>query len=98
MSPGCSSRIPNPDPDFLPVPHPGSSGQKGTGTRIPDPQHQYYLVYVLVPMLKNKNFTTGTYCTTLYSRTPFQSATLVKIRSWVGKRLMASFVTSFMEA
>ncbi len=27
--PGCSSRIPDPDPDFLPIPDPGS--------RIPDP-------------------------------------------------------------
>ncbi len=96
--PGCSSRIPN--PEFLPVPHPGSSGQKGTGTRIPDPDphHRNYLVYVSVPMLKNKNY--RWYCTTLYSRIPFQSAPRVKIRSWVGKRLMASFVTwtSLMEA
>jgi hypothetical protein len=61
------SRIPN--PEFLPVPHPGSSGQKGTGTRIPDPdpQHRYYLVYVSVPMLKNKNFTTGTGYVLLYT-------------------------------
>jgi hypothetical protein len=34
--PGCSSRIwiPKPDPDFLPIPDPGSRGQKGTGSRI----------------------------------------------------------------
>jgi hypothetical protein len=31
---GCSSRIPDPDPDFLPIPDPGSRGQKGTGSRI----------------------------------------------------------------
>jgi hypothetical protein len=33
--------IPDPDPDFLPIPDPGSRGQKGTGSRIqdPDPQH-----------------------------------------------------------
>jgi hypothetical protein len=30
--PGGSSRIP--DPDFLPIPDPGSRGQKGTGSRI----------------------------------------------------------------
>jgi hypothetical protein len=30
--PGFSSRIP--DLDFLPIPHPGSRGQKGTGSRI----------------------------------------------------------------
>jgi hypothetical protein len=29
--------------DFLPIPDPGSKGQKGTGSRIqdPDPQHWY---------------------------------------------------------
>ncbi len=32
--PGCSSRISDPDPDFLPIPNPGSRGQKGTGSRI----------------------------------------------------------------
>jgi hypothetical protein len=39
--PGFSSRIRIPDPDFLPIPNPGSRGQKGTGSRIqdPDPQH-----------------------------------------------------------
>jgi hypothetical protein len=26
--------IPDPDPDFLPIPDPGSRGQKGTGSRI----------------------------------------------------------------
>jgi hypothetical protein len=32
--PGCSSLIPDPDADFLPIPDPGSRGQKGTGSRI----------------------------------------------------------------
>jgi hypothetical protein len=39
--PGClsrirlyPSRIPDPDADFLPIPDPGSRGQKGTGSRI----------------------------------------------------------------
>jgi hypothetical protein len=32
--PGCSSRIPDPDADFLPIPDPGSRGPKGTGSRI----------------------------------------------------------------
>jgi len=32
--PGCSSWIPDPDADFLPIPDPGSRGQKGTGSRI----------------------------------------------------------------
>jgi hypothetical protein len=32
--PGCSSRIPDPDADFLPIPGPGSRGQKRTGSRI----------------------------------------------------------------
>ncbi len=31
---GCSSRIPDPDPYFLPIPDPGSRGQKGTGSLI----------------------------------------------------------------
>ncbi len=33
--PSCSSWIPDPDADFLPIPDPGSRGQKGTGSRIP---------------------------------------------------------------
>jgi hypothetical protein len=39
---GCSSRIWIPDPDFLPIldPDPGSRGQKGTGSWIPDPDPQ----------------------------------------------------------
>jgi hypothetical protein len=34
--PGCSSRIPDPDADFLPsrIPDAGSRGQKGTKSRI----------------------------------------------------------------
>jgi hypothetical protein len=33
--PGCSSRIPDPDADFLPIPDPGSMRQKkGTGSQI----------------------------------------------------------------
>jgi hypothetical protein len=31
--PSCSSRIPDPDPEFLPIPDPGSRGQKGSGSR-----------------------------------------------------------------
>jgi hypothetical protein len=30
--PGCSSWIPDPDADFLPIPDPGSRGQKATGS------------------------------------------------------------------
>ncbi len=30
---------PDPDVDFLSIPDPGSRGQKGTESRIPDPQH-----------------------------------------------------------
>jgi hypothetical protein len=41
--PGSSSRIPDPDADFLPIPDTGSRGQKGTGNRIPDPQHCFFL-------------------------------------------------------
>jgi hypothetical protein len=39
---GCSSRIPDPDADFLPIPYPGSRGQKGTRSRIPDPDPQHW--------------------------------------------------------
>jgi hypothetical protein len=41
--PGCSSRIPDPDADFLPsrIPVPGSRGQKSTQSRIPDPDPQH---------------------------------------------------------
>jgi hypothetical protein len=31
---GCSSRISDPDADFLPIPDPGSRGQKGIRSRI----------------------------------------------------------------
>jgi len=31
---GCSSRIPDPDADFLPLSDPGSRGQKDTRSRI----------------------------------------------------------------
>jgi hypothetical protein len=33
--PSCSSRIPDPHADFLPIPDPRCRGQKGTGSRIP---------------------------------------------------------------
>ncbi len=41
------SEIPNPrsgDPE-KPIPDPGSSGQKGTGSQIPDPQHCFTLAF-----------------------------------------------------
>jgi hypothetical protein len=38
---GCSSRILAPDADFLPIPDPGSRGQKGTQSQIPDPDPQH---------------------------------------------------------
>ncbi len=41
--PGCSSP-PDPDADFLPIPDPGSRGQKGTRSRIPDPDPQHWLL------------------------------------------------------
>ncbi len=34
VHPGSWIRILDPDPDFLPIPDPGSRGQKGTGSRI----------------------------------------------------------------
>ncbi len=43
--PGCSSwdRIPYPDPGFLPIPDPGSRGQKGTGSRIRNTKYVEWL-------------------------------------------------------
>jgi hypothetical protein len=40
--PGCSSRIPDPDPDFFPIPDPGSQIQGSKMHRIPDPQQCSY--------------------------------------------------------
>ncbi len=40
--------IPDPDPYFLPIPDPGSRGQKGTGFWIPDPHHWYHVIHVWV--------------------------------------------------
>jgi hypothetical protein len=34
LKPFLLIRTPDPDPDFLPIPDPGSRGQKGTGSRI----------------------------------------------------------------
>ena len=41
--PGCSSRIPDPGSGYRisPMPDPGSRGQKGTQSRIPDPDPQH---------------------------------------------------------
>ncbi len=42
--PGCSSRIPDPDADFLPsrIPDPGVNKAPNPGSRIPDPDPQYW--------------------------------------------------------
>jgi hypothetical protein len=52
-NPGCSSRIPDPDADFLPITDPGSRGQKGTGSRIPDPDPQHWKKPSLYPYSLN---------------------------------------------
>jgi hypothetical protein len=39
--PGCSSRIPDPDPYFLPIQDPGSRGQKGTCSTTGKPTHLF---------------------------------------------------------
>jgi hypothetical protein len=41
---GCPSRIRIPDPGFLPIPDPRSRCQKGTGSGIPDPDPQHWLL------------------------------------------------------
>ncbi len=38
----AGSRILDQDPDFLPIPDPGSRGQKDTGSLIPDPDPQHW--------------------------------------------------------
>ncbi len=47
--PGVFPRITDSDPDFLPIPDPGSRGQKGTGYRIPDPDPQHCLTISIRP-------------------------------------------------
>ncbi len=37
-------RIRDPDPDFLPIPDPGSTGLKGPGVPDPDPQHWFLVM------------------------------------------------------
>jgi hypothetical protein len=37
-------RILDPDLDFLPIPDPGSRGQKGTRSQIPDPDPQHWFL------------------------------------------------------
>jgi hypothetical protein len=48
--PGCLSRIPDPDGDFLPsrIPDPGSRGQKSTQSRIPDPGYGSATLILLI--------------------------------------------------
>ncbi len=41
--PGCSSRIPDTDADFLPIPDPRSRGSKRHRIPDPDPQHWLHL-------------------------------------------------------
>jgi len=41
------SEHPDPDLNFLPILDPGSRGQKGSGSRIPDPQHCKKVLLVL---------------------------------------------------
>jgi hypothetical protein len=45
--------IPDPDPYFLPIPDPESRGQKGTGSRILDPDPQHWLQVTFVPRPPN---------------------------------------------
>ncbi len=37
--------IPDHDPDFLPIPDPGSRGQKGTGSQIPGPDPAHWKLH-----------------------------------------------------
>jgi hypothetical protein len=44
------SRISDPDPEFLPIPDPGSRGQKGTGSRI---RNTAYMIFGLLVFVHN---------------------------------------------
>jgi hypothetical protein len=44
---GCSSRISDPDPDFLPIPDLGSRIQGSKRHRIPDPDLQHCFVHIV---------------------------------------------------
>ncbi len=49
----CSSRIPDPDPDFLPIPDPGSWIQASKRHRIPDRDPQHCIIYIHRDFRKN---------------------------------------------
>jgi len=51
------NRIPDPDPDCLPIPDPGSRGQKGTGSRILI-RNTTYIIQNRKSILFLKNFVT----------------------------------------
>jgi hypothetical protein len=53
------SWIPDPDPDFLPIPDPGSRGQKGTGSRLPGPDPQHCLPQLALPLSFRPSKSTG---------------------------------------
>jgi hypothetical protein len=44
--PGCSSRIPDPDADFLSIPDPRSRIQRSKRHRIPDPDPQHWILWI----------------------------------------------------
>jgi hypothetical protein len=73
--PGCSSRIPDPDADFLTsrIPDPGSRGQKGTQSRIPDPDRQHWILHAWSIFFK------GAHQTKLWSKKIFSMKTLSKL-------------------
>jgi hypothetical protein len=48
--------IPDPDPDFLPIPDPGSTGQKGTGSRIRIPNTGHEMDILLRTIKVNQYF------------------------------------------
>jgi hypothetical protein len=45
--PGCSSRIPDPDPYLLPIQDPGVKRAPGPGSLIPDPDPQHWFKYII---------------------------------------------------
>ncbi len=82
--PGCSSRIQilDPDPDFLPIPDPGSRGQKGTESQIPDPDPQQFFFAHVAELFVCHFFT----------RDPILDKIRIRFRNDSGRHLLLIYV------
>jgi hypothetical protein len=59
FDPGCSSRIPDPDADFLPSWITGPGGQKGTQSPIPDPGSGSAALFMIISLPVCRRFKDG---------------------------------------